>query len=135
MADSTNPGDIASLRRKVGMTIGSATYLSAAVDLHGYRIAAINWASGTTAPMALSFQVSQDGSSFANLYTSTGGEVLVSSGAVSTAEARGVVLDSVAAFYLGAHRYVKVRTGTATAPVTLGATAHTYDLILVPARG
>lgn len=134
MADSTNPGDIASLRRKVSVSIGSATFLSSAIDLHGYRIAAINWPVGATAPMALSFQVSQDGTSFANLYTSTGGEVTVASGAVSTAEARAVVLDSVAAFYLAAHRYVKIRTGTATAAVTLGATAHAFDVILVPAR-
>lgn len=134
MADSTSPGDIANPRRRVSAAIGSATSLSSAVDLHGYRLAAIDFASGATAAFSLTFAVSPDGSSFFDLRSATGEEVAIASGALTTADKRSVVFDANLSQYLSAHRYVKVRAGPASAPITLGATAQPFDMILLPIR-
>lgn len=132
MADSTNIGDRASPRRRIDMSIASATGISSAIDTHGYYLAGIDWSSGTTANRPLTFSVSQDGSTFLDLYDSTGGQVQVSSGAFSTSEARAVAFDNTLINQLAVHRYVKVRTGLSSSPASNGATAHLYSAILLP---
>src|SRR5690349_10294161 len=131
MPDSTNPGDIQSVRRLIDVGIGSATTISSAIDLNGYRIAAIDWASGATAPNPLSFQVSQDATHWFNLFDPYGVEVTISSGSLSTAAAQSVAFDANLGLYLGAHRYVKIRQGVASAPATAGASAFSFGVVLV----
>lgn len=124
--------DIQSLRRRVAMTIASTTGITSALDCEGYRVAAIDWASGSTANAPLTFAVSQDGSSFFDLYDDAGSEVSIASGSFSTAAARSIAVGPTLAVQLGAHRYVKFRRGTAASPSSVGATAFGFDVILTP---
>ena len=123
---------IQDLRRRVSMSIVSATALSTALQLDGYRVAAIHWASGTTANAPLTFRGSQDGSSYFPLWDENGSEITIASGAFSTAQARSIAIGPTMAVQLGAHKYVRFCRGLSTAEANVGATAAPFDVILTP---
>ncbi len=125
--------DIQNTRRRLSLTIPISASITSGVDLMGYRVAAIDWNVGASANVAMTFQGSQDGSSFYNLYDTSGAEITIASGAFSTAAARGVVLDGVLQSQLQAHRWVKFRTGTNASPSSGWSSAPTFDIVLVPA--
>lgn len=93
-------------------TILSGTALSGAIDLRAASLAKIQMPASWTAAN-LTFQVSYDGTTFANLYDEAGNEITV------TAAASRVIAVDVGTF-IGA-RYLKVRSGTAGTPVNQGA--------------
>lgn len=82
--------------------------LSDAIDLDGVTLVGIQMPSAWDAAN-LTFQVSVDGSTFANLYDQAGSEVTVNASA-----GRYIVVDHLT--FLGI-RYLKVRSGTSAAPV------------------
>lgn len=101
------------------VTIANAASLSDAMDLQGARLVGIRMPATWTAA-GLTFQVSEDGTNFVDLYNSAG-EVAYTTAAGS----RG--LSFLAEDFLG-WRYVKVRSGTAASPVNQGG-ARTLILI------
>lgn len=117
------------LRRTVTATIANGASLSGAVDLGGYRVAALDMPAGWTAA-ALTFQASNTDGSYGDLYDEAGAEVTVPSAAV--AASRRIVPGSTLALHLLAHRYLKVRSGTAAAAVAQAA-ERAITLVLVPA--
>ncbi len=125
--------DVQNMRRRLSLTIPIAASITSGVDLMGYRVAAIDWNVGASANVAMTFQGSLDGTSFYNLYDTSGTEITIASGAFSTAAARGVVFDGVLQTQLLAHRWIKFRTGTQGAPSSGWSSAPTFDIVLVPA--
>jgi hypothetical protein len=99
-----------------------ATGISAALDLNDSRLGVIYVPAGWLAAN-ITFQVSHDGATFANLYDSTGAEYTV------TAAASRAIAVPLADF-LGA-RYVKLRSGTSGGPVNQTG-APSLVLALVP---
>lgn len=93
-------------------TITAAGSLSAAIDLGVYRLVGITLPA-TFEPTTLSFQSSYDGTTWNNVYDSTGAEKTITVGV-----SRRVIL-SPADFY--GVRWVKIRGGTAAAPVVVAA--------------
>ena len=93
------------------VTILSGASLSDAQDLQGCRLTGIRMPASWTAA-SLTFQVSEDGTNFVNLYN-LNGEVTYSTGA-----SYGVSFN--AEDFLS-WRYIKVRSGTSGAAVTQGA--------------
>lgn len=96
----------------VNATIANGASLSGAVDLGTKRLARINMPSSWTTAN-LTFQVSADGTNYANLYDATGTEKTV-----QAAASRAIILDF--SEWIGA-RYIKVRSGTSGTPVNQGA--------------
>jgi hypothetical protein len=92
------------------VTIASAGSLSGAVYLGGYKYFTIIMPASWTAAN-LTFQGSDDGSTFYNLYAD-GSEVVETTG---TAGAAYVLNSNVLAF--GSVGYVKIRSGTSATPV------------------
>lgn len=93
---------------ELAVAIASAGSLSGAASLLGLSLCGIVMpASWTTAN--LTFQVSRDGTTFVNLYDKSGNEYTV-----TAAASRGIIVpwEDFALW-----RYVKVRSGTAGAPV------------------
>ena len=101
------------LARKIAFVIGSGQSLSEAVDLTDVRALAIQTPASINSATALTFQGSVDGSTWANLYDSTGAEVNV-----PAAASRFIALDP--AIFAGIP-FLKVRTGTAGSPTAQAA--------------
>lgn len=101
-----------SYREPVTVTIANAQSLSGAIDLEKLGLQAIDMPDAWTAA-SLTFQVSEDGVTFLNLYDNSG-EVTI-----TTAASRRVILPKDI-FSLG-FRYLKVRSGTAGAAVNQAA--------------
>jgi len=97
---------------KQTVTIASGSSLSGAIALSRYGVARIYVPSGWTAAN-LTFQVSEDGGSYANLYDSGGNEVTV-----TAAASQAITLDPTV-FGLG-FQYLKIRSGTSASAVTQG---------------
>lgn len=98
------------------VTIASGASLSDASDGKGKTLVGVEMPSAWTAA-ALSFMVSNDGSTYVPLYDQ-GVEVTIPSSLIGTAEARSFALDPTQ--FLG-FRYVKVRSGVNGAAVNQGA--------------
>ena len=95
-----------------GATIPNGGSLSPAVDLRGFSPFAIQMpAAWTTA--GLSFEVSDDGVNFADLYNTSGEYTL------TVAVDRAVALSNPNE--LSGFKYIKVRSGTTGTPVSQGA--------------
>lgn len=103
-------------------TITSGTALSPAADLDNARLAKIVMPAAWTAA-SLTFQTSDDGVTYSNLYTAAGVEYTVTA-AASTA----IVVPIVD--WIGT-RFVKVRSGTSGSPVNQGAD-RVITLVVVP---
>lgn len=103
--------------------IANAASLSDGIDLGNQRLHTIVLPAAWTAA-SISFQISVDGDSWADLYHSTG-EVALPIEAV--APGRAVVVDPAVFF---AFRFIRIRSGNATAPVAQGA-ARTLTLLTV----
>lgn len=117
---------LSDIRTTATATIALNGSLSAAINLGGYRVAAIVMpAAWDTA--AITFQGSHDGSTFQDVYNDAGTEL-----SLTTAASRNVALRADAAAALRPFGIIKVRSGTAGSPVTQTA-ARTLTLILVPA--
>jgi hypothetical protein len=111
-------------RRSATATIigGDATGLSGAVELGAARLARITMPQSWT-PADLTFAVSDDGEVFADLYDADGAEY-----SIKAAASRSIILplsDPLSA------QFIKVRSGTAGAPIQQGADA-ALTLVLVP---
>ena len=97
---------------KQTITIASGTSLSGASALSRYGVARIYVPSGWTAAN-LTFQVSEDNVSYANLFDSAGNEVTV-----TAAASQAITLDPTI-FGLG-FQYLKIRSGTSASTVSQG---------------
>jgi len=104
-------------------TIANGASLSGAVDLTAYRLFAIVMPASWTAA-SLTFQVSPDGTNYADLYDDTGSEVTF------TAAASRVIQNTNPGRWLG-FRYIKVRSGTSGSAVNQAA-ARTLTIVGVP---
>lgn len=105
------------------VTIAGGASLSAAVDLGDRRIMGIVMPASWTAA-GITFQVSTDGSSYSNLYDGSGVEV-----SLSVDANRAVALGADTWTLLAPWRYIKLRSGTATTPVSQAAD-RTITLVL-----
>jgi hypothetical protein len=108
--------------RKITCTIANGESLSGAVDLDELVPVRIDMPATWTAA-SLTFQVSDDNSTFRNLYDATV-EVRATSAAASVA----IALDPI---LFAATRYIKVRSGTSGTPVSQGG-ARTVTIIARP---
>jgi hypothetical protein len=95
-----------------GATIANGAALSAAVDLRGFEPLAIQMPAAWTAA-GLSFEVSDDGVNFADLYNTSGEYTL------TVAVDRAVALSNPNE--LSGFQFIKVRSGTTGTPVNQGA--------------
>lgn len=93
--------------------IASGASLSGPVDLQGYDLIALEFPSAWSTAN-VSFQTSQDGVTYRDVYGPTGTEITL-----TAAASRWVVLDSTLVGLFG--RYIKVRSGTAGVPVNQAA--------------
>ena len=94
--------------------IANGASLSGVVELGDSRLFAVQMPTAWTAGN-LTFQVSDDGTDFYDLYDSDGSEVVVTAGGASR-----VIQLTNPARYLGL-RWLKVRSGTTGTPVNQGA--------------
>lgn len=101
------------LARKITFVIANGQSLGEAIDLTDVRALAIQTPASINSATALTFRGSVDGSTWANLYDSTGTEV-----SVTAAASRFIALDP--AIFAGVP-YIKVRTGTAGSPTAQAA--------------
>lgn len=125
-------GQIQSPRITKSFTIASATSISSGIDLEGYRIAALDMSSGWDAANRMTFRVSNNGSTFYDLYDEFGVEVQIASGSpLTSATGRSIVPVDSLAISLLAHRYIRIQSGPSSAPVNLS-TGVTIDVILLP---
>jgi hypothetical protein len=92
-------------------TIANGAALSGAIDLDGYTLCGIQMPSAWTTAN-LTFQVSADGATYADVYSDSGGEYTV-----TAAASRYIVLNP--ADFAGM-RFLKVRSGTTGTPVNQG---------------
>lgn len=106
------------LRSTTTATIPTAGSLSAAVDLGRFRIVAIGVPVGWGAA-DLSFQGSVDNATFANLFDDLGTEITIAASVLQPGRTIIPTGDLDAA--LRAHRYLKLRSGTAATPVNQSA--------------
>lgn len=88
--------------------------ITSAIDLGAQRLFAILIPAGWTGA-GLSFQASVDGAAWADLYNGSG-ELVIAAGAIGAS--RAVLVDPAAFFGI---RYLKIRSGTAAAPVAQAA--------------
>jgi hypothetical protein len=93
-------------------TIANGASLSDALTLNGKQIAIIEMPAAWTAAV-LSFQGSNDGTNYFNIFDDNGNEVIVF---VDASQRIRVDLGS-----LSQHKYIKLRSGTSVTPVTQGA--------------
>ena len=127
---------IQSLRTNKTVTIASATSISAALDLGGYRIAALDMSSGWDAANRMTFRVSNDATStnptFYDLYDDAGNEFKIASGTpLTSATGRSIIPNVDLVLALAAHRYLKIQSGPSSAPVNL-TTGVTIGVVLAP---
>lgn len=109
-------------------TIADGAALSGAVDLRGTTLLGVMTPAAWTAA-AITFDVSIDGTTYAPLYDSTGAEVTIPSASIATAAGRAFALDPV---WGVAWNYLKVRSGTAAAPVNQSGAARVLTLVTRP---
>ena len=102
-------------RRVCSAAIAADTYLTAAIDLEGEILTAVQIPAAWTAA-GLTFQASHDGTTFANVYDSAGNELALTSAAI-VASRFVVFAEAVKELFTGIRR-VKIRSGTAATPVT-----------------
>lgn len=95
-------------------TIANGGSLTDAIDLDNTRLSRIGMPAGWTAAN-LTFQVSDDGDIYRNLYDAAGTEVQV-----TVAESRSVSLHSLYALFQDV-RWLKIRSGTSAVAVNQGA--------------
>lgn len=115
-------------RQTIEVAISSAAAgLSDAIDLGGYRVGGVVMSTGWTAAN-LTFDVSEDNSTFRPLYTDTGGEITIVAGT-----SQALAIGPTMAAYLGAFRYIKVRSG-AVGTVVAQTTDRTLALVVTPDR-
>jgi len=114
----SNPRSYQSLLEFVDVTIPSGAAVSDWVDLKGKTVVAVITPSAWTSA-AISFDTSRsdDGSDPTPRYTADG-EVTIPSTSLSTTQARDVAMDPVKLWGI---RHLRVRSGTAAAPVNQGA--------------
>lgn len=105
------------------VTISNGTSLSPGVDMNNGRLFAVVLPAAWTAA-SLTFQASQDGITYSNMFDSTGTEVTF------TAAASQYVINAVPVEWIGV-RFIKVRSGTSGTPVNQGA-ARALVIITVP---
>lgn len=122
---------IQSPRQQATGSIASATSLSNAIDLGGYRPGAFDFSSGWDAANRMTFSVSQNASDYYDLYDSAGNEYQIASGVIASATGRSVVPLTDLALALAAHRYVKLRSGPSTAVANL-TTGFSFTVQLLP---
>jgi hypothetical protein len=124
-------GHIQSPRVWATGSIASGAAISAAIDLMGYRPAAIDISSGWNASNAMTFQGSQNASVYYGLYDDVGLEYMISSAAMGSATGRAIVPNADLSLALAAHRYLKVQSGPTSSPVNQ-TTAISFSIVLVP---
>lgn len=107
-------------------TIANGTAITAAIDLLNGRLVGVQLASWTAAN--LTFQVSFDGTTFADLFDDGGNEVTVTTGG---ADRVLLFRSNLVDLFRGAQK-IKVRSGTTGVPVNQGA-ERTLRLFLAPA--
>jgi hypothetical protein len=95
-----------------GATVPNGGSLSPAVDLRGFQPLAIQMPAAWTAA-SITFEVSDDGTNFADLYNTSGEYSL------TVAVDRAVALSNPNE--LSGFKYIKVRSGTSGTPVNQGA--------------
>lgn len=95
-----------------GATVPNGAALSEAIDLRGYEPLAVQMPAAWTAA-GLSFEVSDDGVNFADLYNTSGEYTL------TVATDRAVALSTPNE--LSGFQFIKVRSGTTGTPVNQGA--------------
>ena len=123
-------------RRTVRLSMTTTTGITAAVDLMGYRIAAMDVSSGWDAANRMTFRVTNDGTSTSPVYYDLYDDAnnpyqIASGGALTSTTGRSIIPSNALALALMAHRYVKIQSGPSTA-LAVPATGVTIDLILVP---
>lgn len=94
------------------VTISSGTSLSGGIDLGPARVLALRMPTAWTAA-SLTFQASDDGTTYYNMYDSTGAEMTATTAASRWLAFAPADFKSV--------RYLKVRSGTSGTPVNQGA--------------
>ena len=109
---TSRPGELRSPLGRVAATIANAASLSAAVEIAGMELVAIEMPAAWTAAN-LTFQGTHDGATFNNVHDDAGTEV-----SVTAAAARYIRLNPE---LWGGFHSVKVRSGTAGTPVNQGA--------------
>ena len=107
------------------VVIQSGQSLSAAIDLAEQRLHRIN-VPGNWTTAGMTFQVSHDDVTYYDLYNESGEYALAAGAAVA---GKSVVVD--AQVFFGA-RYLKIRSGTAGAPVAQTGGNKTITLVTVP---
>ena len=102
------------------VSIAASAALSSAIKL-GNRVplALLMPAAWTTA--AITFQVSQDGTTFYDLFDDGGNEVAVAEGAVTAGVGKAIALTGIAGA-LAVAEWIKVRSGVTATPVNQAAT-------------
>ena len=126
------PGFVQDPRVSVTVTIASATSLSGAVDLGGYRVAALDMSSGWDAANRMTFRVSQDSSTYYDLYDDAGNMAQIASGTpLTSSTGRSIVPAAALVLALASHRYLKIQSGPSSAPVNLS-TGVTIAVVLAP---
>lgn len=111
-------GFLQSLRITKTATMSSAGGLSNFIDLEGYRIVALDISSGWDAANLMSFRVSMDGVSFLAFRDSSGAELAIASGKITSTSGQAFALDDQLSLALSAHRYLKFQAGPGTASAT-----------------
>ncbi len=124
-------GYIANPRIWATGSIASGAALSNAIDLMGYRPAAITLSSGWDASNGMTFRGSQNASDYFGLYDELGGEYQVSSAGMGSATGRCIVPSAGLSLALMSHRFLKLQSGPSSAPVNQS-TGITFTLVLVP---
>ena len=117
-------------------TMGSATSLSPAIFLEGYRVAALDFSSGWDAANRMTFQGSYDfgtatSPTWRDLYDSLGNELQIASGSIVSATGRSIVPDVDLSLGISAHAYLRLRSGPSSAVVN-PSTAISITVVLAP---
>ena len=105
-------------RRVRSAAIAANTYLTAAIDLEGEILTAVQVPAAWTAA-GLTFQSSHDGETFGDVYDDDGTEISLTSAAIVTS--RFVVLKESTRDLFRGIRHIKIRSGTGASPVTQSA--------------
>lgn len=102
-------------RRVRSAAIAANTYLTAAIDLEGEILTAVQIPAAWTAA-GLTFQASHDGTTFGDVHDDDGTEVTLTSAAIVIS--RFVVLKEATKQLFAGVRHIKIRSGPAASPVT-----------------
>lgn len=119
-------GTIQSLRVWATGSIASGAAISNDIDLMGYRPAAFDCSSGWDAANKTTFRVSQDATTWYDLYTDLGAEYQFASGVLVSATSRCIVPSIDLSLALQAHKFMRVKSA---ANLTTG---FSFSVLLVP---